>query len=119
MDRWLRTVASLTAVVVSAGATSACAQWQADVAAERGVPFGAGQFDGRVVAESGLHVRAEPATDASSLAILADGTSLRITCKVQGESVDGNAWWYQIGTSRWVSARYVTNIGSPPSWCEE
>jgi hypothetical protein len=117
VDQWKRTAAALVALVTVSG-TSACAQWQAEVAAERGIPFGVGEFDGRVAAPSGLNVRAEPTTDASSLATLADGVSVRITCKVQGENIGGNPRWYKLGTGRWVSAQYVTNIGSPPSWCD-
>lgn len=98
--------------------TSACAEWQAELARDRGVPFGSGEFDGRVIAQSGLHVRAEPSTDASSVAILANAVSVRITCKAPGETIDGNSRWYKLGSGRWVSARYVDNIGATPGWCE-
>lgn len=111
-------LASVAVTAVTAGASSGCAEWQAQVARDRGVPFGTGKFDGQVVAQSGLHVRAAPSTDAASVVILADTVQLRIMCKAPGESVDGNANWYKLGNDRWVSARYVTNIGELPDWCD-
>lgn len=118
MDRRSRVVTALAAAAVAAGVTTACAEWQAQVARDRGVPFGTGEFDGEIVARSGLHVRAEPSTDASSVVILADKVSVRIICKERGETVEGNAKWYKLGNNRWVSARYVANVGAAPDWCE-
>lgn len=118
MDPRCRAVAALASVVVTAGLMSACAEWQAQVAQDRGMPFGSGEFEGRVDARSGLHVRAGPTTGASSLTILVDGTEVQITCKAPGETIDGNSTWHKLGDRRWVSARYVTNVGAPPRWCD-
>lgn len=118
MDSRNRALAALAAVVVAAGVTAACTEWQAEVARERGVPFGSGGFDGQVVAQSGLNVRSDPSTSSEAQATLTDGTELRITCKTQGETIEGDPTWYKLGFQRWVSARYVANLGPQPDWCD-
>lgn len=34
-----------------------------------------------------------------------------------GPTVAGNDLWYKLGTGRWVSARYVSNVGAAPRFC--
>lgn len=88
------------------------------MARERGIPFGSGEFDGQVIAQSGLNVRADPSTDSEVRATLTNGTELRITCKAQGEPIEGDPTWYKLGNQRWVSARYVADLGPEPDWCD-
>ncbi len=118
VDPRVRTVGALISVVVTAGVSSGCAEWQAEVARERGMPFGNGEYEGRVVAQSGLNVRSEPSTDSDSLATLTNGTPLRITCRAEGETIEGNSTWYKLGFARWVSAEYVSNVGAAPERCD-
>lgn len=113
-----RALVVLASAVLTAGVASGCAEWQAEVARERGMPFGYGEFDGQVVAQSGLNVRSEPSTDSETLATLTNGTELRISCKAEGETIEGDSTWYKLGFQRWVSARYVADLGPEPAWCD-
>lgn len=47
------------------------------------------------------------------------GTDTRVglVCKLRGENVNGNSWWYETKSGHWISARYVTNVGSSPAYC--
>jgi hypothetical protein len=47
------------------------------------------------------------------------GTDTRVSlvCKLQGETVNGNSWWYETKNGHWISARYVKNIGRSPAYC--
>jgi hypothetical protein len=51
---------------------------------------------------------------AGSLAL--DG-QVSLVCKVQGEAVNGNSWWYETSDGLWVSARYMKNVGKAPVYC--
>lgn len=31
--------------------------------------------------------------------------------------MSGNSLWYKLGDGRWVTARYVSNVGSAPRFC--
>jgi hypothetical protein len=48
---------------------------------------------------------------------LHSGATVSIQCKVFGPSVDGNTRWYKLSTGKWVTARYVANIGPAPRFC--
>ncbi|HEY6738100.1 MAG TPA: SH3 domain-containing protein [Actinopolymorphaceae bacterium] len=70
---------------------------------------------GRVIAP--LAVRTLYTTVAKRVGTLHKGKVVTIYCKHNGVPVDGNPRWYKLGNNRWVSARYVTNIGPAPKWC--
>jgi hypothetical protein len=75
-------------------------------------------YKGKVVSRIPLDVRAKPTTKSAVRGTLRPGTIISITCKVNGQKVDGNARWYELaGGHGWVSARYVANIGPAPRWC--
>ncbi len=76
-------------------------------------------YQGRVDATGGLVAHYVPSSDAAKYGSYADGARLRLTCKVHSESVDGNDLWYLVRGSkgRWVSARYVDNVGAAPRVC--
>ncbi|HEY5784276.1 MAG TPA: hypothetical protein VIT65_05835 [Microlunatus sp.] len=61
--------------------------------------------------------RVAPTTAASTAGGLAAGARVSIICKLPGQSVGGNNRWYYLTDGRWVSARYVTNVGRAPGWC--
>jgi uncharacterized protein YraI len=44
-------------------------------------------------------------------------TRVGLTCKLRGEPVDGNSWWYETRSGHWIAARYVTNVGPSPAFC--
>lgn len=113
-----RALAVVASAVLTAGVMSGCAEWQAQVAQERGIPFGSGEYDGQVAARSGLNVRSEPTTDSDVRATLVNGVELRIDCKAEGETIEGDSTWYKLGFQRWVSARYVADLGPEPAWCD-
>lgn len=72
-------------------------------------------YQGRVTAT--LNVRSAPTTAAADVGTLRTGATISIQCKVFGPSVGGNTLWYKLSTGRWVTARYVANIGSAPRFC--
>lgn len=75
-------------------------------------------YTGQVVANLPLTIRASYTTDSAALGSYAPGTIIHITCKVNGQTVDGNPRWYKLyNRTGWVAARYVANIGAAPSWC--
>ena len=72
-------------------------------------------FRGRTTAA--LTQRTGPTRAASSAGTLPRGAAVVIVCKLRGQDVNGNALWYSLANGRWVSARYVTNVGQAPGWC--
>ena len=73
------------------------------------------RFVGRATAK--LTKRTGPTTAASSAGSLAKGAGVDIICKLPGQNVNGNTRWYYLTDGRWVSARYVDNVGRAPGWC--
>lgn len=74
-------------------------------------------YKGKVTASIGLNVRAAPTGAATKVGSLKRGTTVGIQCKVYGPTVYGNSRWYKLSAGRWVSARYVANIGAAPRFC--
>ncbi|MGW0231540.1 SH3 domain-containing protein [Actinopolymorpha singaporensis] len=72
-------------------------------------------YQGKVLAT--LNVRSAPTTLASDVGTLRSGATVTLLCKVFGPTVDGNYVWYKLGTGRWVTARYVANVGTAPGFC--
>jgi len=73
------------------------------------------RFVGRTTTK--LTKRTGPTTAASSAGTLAKGAGVDIICKLPGQNVNGNNRWYYLTDGRWVSARFVTNVGQAPGWC--
>ncbi len=95
-----------TATVIPLGLIAAAAPAQASHA----------PYEGKVTASS-LNVRSAPTGASSKVGSLSHGTTVRIQCKVFGPSVSGNSLWYKLGNGNWVTARYVSNVGSAPRFC--
>lgn len=77
---------------------------------------GAGlDYVGRTTAS--LNERKAPTTAAATGGTIRPGSKLVIGCKLPGPSVGGNANWYYLSDGRWVSARYVANVGAAPDLC--
>ena len=73
-------------------------------------------YQGRVTTAA-LNVRSAPTSAAADVGTLRLGATVTIQCKVFGPSVGGNSLWYKLSTGRWVTARYIANIGSAPRFC--
>lgn len=89
---------------------------------------------GKVVSKGPLKVRSKPTTQSRSVGRVSPNSKVEISCKENGQKVDGNRLWYRLaekyddgendgrengvarpdrGTydkERWVSARYVRNL---------
>jgi uncharacterized protein YraI len=74
-------------------------------------------YEGKVVSQTSLNVRSAPTSKATKVGSLKRGTTVKIHCKVFGPSVGGNDLWYKLGNGRWVTARYVANVGAAPRFC--
>ncbi|MFC8246006.1 SH3 domain-containing protein [Streptomyces chartreusis] len=72
---------------------------------------------GRVTASS-LLLRSAPNRGSQVIRVVHQGDTVRIFCKTQGESVQGNRFWYLLadGTWAWGSARYIETRHTP-RWC--
>jgi hypothetical protein len=69
---------------------------------------GDGHVRGTVVSRTPLHVHAEPTVHARVVGELAPGGHDRIVCKVRGQHVNGNPYWYWLkGAQGWASAAFV------------
>ncbi len=75
----------------------------------------AATYQGRVTAA--VNVRSAPTTAATDVGTLRTGATVTLVCKVFGPTVGGNYVWYKLGTGRWVTARYVANVGAAPRFC--
>ncbi len=64
-------------------------------------------------------VRTGASTLDRSVGSLATGSKIKIVCKVTGPAVGGNKLWYYTEQNRWVSARYVKNVGDAPHYCHQ
>lgn len=74
---------------------------------------------GQIVGTS-LYARQAPSTHARATFLYSKGEYVPLGCKVRGPSVGGNTLWYTIAGSndRWLSARYVRNVGPAPEYCD-
>lgn len=79
----------------------------------------AGDYVGEVNSNRGLIAHPVPSSGTPRSGSYGDGTRLRLLCKVRSVSIGGNDVWYLVRGSkeRWVSARYVDNIGAAPERC--
>ena len=76
-------------------------------------------YVGRVQARGGLVAHYAPTSPAPRYGSYPDGARIGLVCKVRSVSIHGNKIWYLVrgSANRWVSARYVDNIGSAPRTC--
>nr|WP_107902855.1 SH3 domain-containing protein [Streptomyces chartreusis] len=72
---------------------------------------------GRVTASS-LLLRSAPNRGSQVIRVVHQGDIVRIFCKTEGESVQGNRFWYLLadGTWAWGSARFIETRHTP-RWC--
>lgn len=63
--------------------------------------------------------RTGPSTSNTRIATVPKGKKVSLICKVRSQNVSGNSLWYWTSDKRWVSARYVRNVGATPGWCTE
>ena len=101
-------------------ATAAVGVVVSSAAALSSTPAGAATTSvGRVDANHGLLGHYVPTAAAPRYGHYADGARIRIVCKVRSVSIGRNDRWYLVRGSarRWVSARYVDNVGAAPGRC--
>ncbi|MFE1443026.1 SH3 domain-containing protein [Streptomyces sp. NPDC058739] len=99
-----------TLAVAAAGTLAAAATPPAYADGQPGAP-GDGSHDpiwGTVVSRTDLNLRQEPTTHAPVVGSLSPGSQDRVQCKVIGQSVNGNPYWYWlVGAQAWASAAFV------------
>lgn len=72
---------------------------------------------GKVVARSGVRIRAKATTYSQVLGGYHSGALVKLSCKVKGQWVDGNKIWYKLADRKgYVTARYVKNL-KPVNYC--
>ncbi|KND27272.1 MULTISPECIES: SH3 domain-containing protein [Streptomyces] len=85
---------------------------------------GAGQEDprkskqivkGEVVARTGLILRSAPTRGGAVVRVAPYGEIVKIYCRADGQTVNGNRQWYLLvdGTWAWGSARYIDAFRTP------
>lgn len=77
------------------------------------------EYEGRVVAKEGLVLRTGPSTEYSAIGMKEYGTVVGITCRVNGQRVEGNPVWFRLSDASyvWSSTRDIVNDGEDPRWC--
>ncbi|MFI9150958.1 SH3 domain-containing protein [Streptomyces sp. NPDC053367] len=104
-------LAGAALAATAAGTTAAAAAPPTSAAELRGDHGGDGSHGpiwGTVVSRTALNVRMAPTTHAPAVDRLAPGSQDRIKCKVIGQSVNGNPYWYWlVGAQGWASAAFV------------
>ena len=70
-------------------------------------------------ATSGLNLRQGPTHSDKIVGSVAAGATIKINCKVVSDNVNGNDLWYYTTGGRWVTARYIDNIGAAPGYCAD
>lgn len=116
-SRFTKIAGSLAAgaamVLTAAGSTLALAP-HATAAAQDNI-----HGKGKVIARASLAAHSGPSTSAPHAGKgYKKGAVITLDCNLNGTSVGGNDIWYKVeGKHRWVSARYVKNIGSAPIAC--
>ncbi|MFJ5774872.1 SH3 domain-containing protein [Streptomyces sp. NPDC093094] len=97
-----------TTLAVTAGAASAAAALPASGGPDGGGHGSGSPIWGTVVSRTDLNLRQEPTTHAPSVGSLSPGSQDRVQCKVIGQSVNGNPYWYWlVGAEAWASAAFV------------
>ncbi|MFJ8081754.1 SH3 domain-containing protein [Streptomyces sp. NPDC096205] len=98
-------------LAVTAGATAAAAApptYAGQLPGDHDGDGSHGPIRGTVVSRTALNVRMAPTTHAPVVDRLSPGSQDRIKCKVIGQSVNGNPYWYWlVGAQGWASAAFV------------
>lgn len=70
---------------------------------------------GEVIARTGLFLRSAPTRGGEVVRVAPYGEIVKIYCRADGQSVEGNRQWYLLvdGTWAWASARYIDAFGTP------
>lgn len=111
-------------LVAAAAGTSAAAATPPTYADGQGGGSG-GPIWGTIVSGTALNVRAAPTVHSPVVDQLSPWSQDRVECMVQGQSVNGNPYWYWlVGAQGWASAafvdtggRYVPSCSDPcPQW---
>jgi flagellar protein FlgJ len=111
---WTAFAAAIALHLLLAGS----AQAAGELAAAGGQPKAKVNSDGVV-----LTVRSGPATDKRAVGSLADGTKIKIRCRVWGQQVTGTerrtAYWDRLGDGRYVSDAFIRWTPTRPKlpWC--
>ena len=82
------------------------------------LPAAASDPGGRVSAQVGLKVHSSPSLSARVTRTLAYHQVVTLSCKVTGQSVEGNRVWYNLAHGGWVSARYVDRLSATVPSCQ-
>lgn len=64
-----------------------------------------------------VNLREAPSTSDHVVAHRAQGSTLKLRCKVTSQKINGNPRWYLTQSGHWVSAAYVSNVGPAPAKC--
>ncbi|MFE2262018.1 SH3 domain-containing protein [Streptomyces griseosporeus] len=81
---------------------------------------GSGPVWGTIVSRTDLNVRQQPTTHSPAVGSLAPGSQDRVECKVRGQSVNGNPYWYWLaGAQAWASAAFVDTGGARVPTCAD
>ncbi|MEV0174317.1 SH3 domain-containing protein [Streptomyces sp. NPDC050803] len=109
-------------VAATAGTAAAAPPTYAD--GERGGGGGhgghGGPIWGTVVSHTKLNVRQAPTTHSPAVGWLSPGSQDRVDCKVIGQSVNGNPYWYWlVGAQAWASAAFVDTGGHRVPTCSD
>ncbi|MFD3803172.1 SH3 domain-containing protein [Streptomyces sp. NPDC058619] len=63
----------------------------------------------------GLGIHSGPGTGYAKKGKALTGDVVAVQCKVNGQTVDGNAIWYKLADGRgWIAARYAKNLNKVP-----
>jgi hypothetical protein len=120
----LRTLAAAlltggTLAVAAAGTTAAAAAPPTYADGHGGGGSG-GPIWGTIVSGVDLNVRAAPTTHSPVVARLSPWSQDRVDCKVQGQRVNGNPYWYWLeGAQGWASATFVDTGGRSVPNCAD
>jgi hypothetical protein len=64
-----------------------------------------------------VNLRVGPTRAEATSGAVGTDTRVSLVCKLKGETVNGNPWWYETKNGHWISARYVNNVGKSPVYC--
>ncbi|MFJ6085653.1 SH3 domain-containing protein [Streptomyces sp. NPDC092369] len=121
----LRTLAAVlltggTLVAAAAGTTAAAAAPPTYADGHGGGGGSGGPIWGTIVSRSALNVRSGPTVNSSVVDRLSPGSQDRVECMVQGQSVNGNPYWYWlVGAQGWASAAFVDTDGQWVPTCAD
>ncbi len=99
----------------SEGSTWVSARYVANVGPAPAYCGSSARYTGRTTAT--VTKREAPTTRTAAHGTVAKGLKVSVICKWEGDTVAGNAIWYHLTDGRWISARYVTNVGKAPELC--